>query len=163
MFKILQWNCRGFLSKFAEISSLIGNFQVICLQETWLNHTNNVSFKDHCVFRSDRPPPRCGGGGGVLIPCKKDLEPILLKSDKIKVSGCNLVVISILDKRLGDERILVASIYKPPDINFSYKQWRDVLDGLIHIGTSPHIIVMGTLTLKMKHGVHQKIMTQVYH
>jgi len=163
MLKILQWNCRGFLSKFTEISSLIGDFQVICLQETWLNQTNKVSLKDHFVFRCDRPPPHCGGGRGVLILCKKDLDPILHKTDRIKISGCDLVVISILNKRLDAERILVASIYKPPDVNFSYKQWRDVLDGLLHIGTSPHIIVLGDFMLKTKPGDHQKTMDQEYH
>jgi len=108
MFKILQWNCRDFLGKFAEVSNLIRDFQVICLQEAWLNHTNKVSFKDHFVFRCGRPPPRCGGG--VLILCRKDLDPILYKTDRIKVSGCDLIVISILNKKLDAERILVASI-----------------------------------------------------
>jgi len=106
---------------------------VICLQETWLNHTNKVSFKDHFVFRCDRPPPRCGGG--LLILCEKDLDPILYKTDRIKVSGCDLVVISILNKKLDAERILVTSIYKPPDVIFNYKQWRDLFDGLLQIST----------------------------
>jgi len=63
MYKILQWNCRGFLSKYAKISNLIRKYHVICLQETWLNCNNRVSFKDFVVFRNDRPLPRVGGGG----------------------------------------------------------------------------------------------------
>jgi len=32
-----------------------------------------ISFKDFCVFRSDRPLPRCGGG--TMIICKNNLDP----------------------------------------------------------------------------------------
>jgi len=45
MYKILQWNCRGFLSKFAEISNLIRDYHVACFQEIWLNSNNIISFK----------------------------------------------------------------------------------------------------------------------
>jgi len=100
-----------------------------------------VSFKDYCVFRCDRPLPRCGGS--VLILCKRDLDPILLKIDRI-TSGCELVV-SVLNKNLCSDRILVASIYKSPDVKINYRQWRDLFDGLLQIDTTSHVLVLNDL------------------
>jgi len=33
----------------AEISALIQKFDVICLQETWLNQSNKISFKNYNI------------------------------------------------------------------------------------------------------------------
>jgi len=141
MYKMLQWNCKGFLRKFAEISQMIREYQVICLQETWLSFKDIVSFKDFCVFRNDRPLPRCGGG--TMIICKKKLNPIELKSDRIKIVGCDLTAISLLIDKYHSERLMVISFYKPPDIKVGKRLWRTFFEELLLLSGPSGVIVLG--------------------
>jgi len=75
--------------------------------------------------------------------CRKNLDPVFHRTDGLRLAGCELVAVSFLNKRLSLERILIVSIYKPPDIGMSVNQWRDLFEGLIRISNSPHIIVVG--------------------
>jgi len=73
-FNIIQWNCRGLSSKLQEFSNLILKFDVDCIQETWLNDSHIIRFKNYACFRSDRNPPLLGRG--TLIVCRNYLDPI---------------------------------------------------------------------------------------
>jgi len=97
-FKVLQLNYRDLLEKFAEISALIQDFKIICLQGTWLSHTNKLSFKNYCAFRGDRKDLRIGGCS--MIICKKTLNPTLHKLESAVLSNCDITMISILDNNL---------------------------------------------------------------
>ena len=45
---IIHWNCRGLIANFNDILILMSSFSpnVICLQETFLKQSDNVSFRD---------------------------------------------------------------------------------------------------------------------
>ena len=45
---IIQWNCRGLRANYNEILILMSLFSpsVICLQETFLKQSDNISFRD---------------------------------------------------------------------------------------------------------------------
>jgi len=100
------------MGKLAEISLLIRHFNLICLQETWLSHSNKISFKDYNVFRSDRMDFRMGGS---MIICKKSLNLRVHKIDSMEFSNCDIALISILDNKLCHERLYFVSSYKPPN------------------------------------------------
>jgi len=93
MLKLLQWNCRGYSNKSAEISKIMNDYHIICLQETWLNPRCTTAFKNFCIFRNDRPPPR--SGGGTMVLCRKGLNPIPYNTHEICLAGFDLTMISI--------------------------------------------------------------------
>jgi len=142
MFKILQWNCKGLLSKYAEISILIRKYHVICLQETWLNCNNRISFKDFSVFRNDRPLPRTGGGGSMIL-CRDRLDPIRLNAERLIVTGCELTVVSLKINKRKPERIIVASFYKPSDVKLNYRQWHLLFEGISSLANQSQIVILG--------------------
>jgi len=141
MYNILQWNCRGLLSKYAEIGNLVKRFHVVCLQETWLNFNNRISFKDFLVFRNDRPIPR--NGGGSLILCKKNLNPVRLNTEGLVFPGCDLTALSFSMNDIRSDKLVIVSFYKPPDIKFNYRQWRCLFEGISNLAPSSQIVVMG--------------------
>jgi len=148
MIKLLQWNCRGFSGKFAEISKVIHDFQLICLQETWIGSSHRISFKNFCVFRNDRPQPRCGGG--TMIICKNNLDPRVHTIDKNLAPGCDVTVVSVMLDKRSSERLLVVSFYKPPDVRFGRGQWRSFFEELLAVGGSSDILVAGDFNAQME-------------
>jgi len=140
-FKILQWNCRELIGKMAEISALIQKFDVICLQETWLNQSNKISFKNYNVYRCDRNDPRIGGG--FMIICKSNLNPSFHKIDLSEFPKCDVTMISLLDNCLYHERIFIVSFYKPPNIKFEVNHWRELFGTIELIATPSQIFILG--------------------
>ena len=68
---IIQWNCRGLKANYNEILILMSLFSpsVICLQETFLKQSDNVSFRDFNMFNCVCPDgQRVSGGGGGGVP-----------------------------------------------------------------------------------------------
>jgi len=100
------------MGKFAEISFLVGFFDLICFQETWLNLLNRISFKDYNIFRSDGMDLKMGGGS--MIICKKSLNPVVHRIDTTGFPSCDMVMVSILDNRVCRDRVFFVSVYKPP-------------------------------------------------
>ena len=49
---IIQWKCRGLKANYNEVLILMSLFSpsVICLQETFLKQSDNVSFRDFNMF-----------------------------------------------------------------------------------------------------------------
>jgi len=45
------------MGKLAEILNLILEYQIVCLQETWLSDNNKISFNNYNVFRNDTKKP----------------------------------------------------------------------------------------------------------
>jgi len=91
------------MGKLAEISNLILEYQIICLQETWLSDNNKFSFNNYNVFRNDRKKPRVGGGS--LIICRNSLDPVLHEVEAIESLDYDVIVIFVLDKEISSERI----------------------------------------------------------
>jgi len=103
MIKLLQWNCRGLWGKLREFSNVILNYDVSCIQETWLNDTQKVYFKNYQCFRNDRNPPCLGGG--TLIVCD-NLDPIFYPSYSASFKGCEFTMIFIRSPNPVLDRIL---------------------------------------------------------
>jgi len=104
------------MGKLAEILNLILEYQIVCLQETWLSDNNKISFNNYNVFRNDTKKPRVGGGS--LIICRSSLDLVLHEVDAIKSLDYDVTVISVLDREISPERILFVSLYKSPEVRF---------------------------------------------
>jgi len=50
--------------------------------------------------------------GGVMIVCKKSLNPRVHKIDSTVFPNCDIVLLSILDNRLCHNRLYFVSFYK---------------------------------------------------
>ena len=67
---IIQWNCRGLKANYNEILILMSLFSptVICLLETFLKQSDNVSFTDFNMFNHFCPDgQRASGGTSIMV------------------------------------------------------------------------------------------------
>ena len=67
---IIQWNCRGLRANYNEILILMSLFSpsVICLQETFLKQSDNISFRDFNMFNYICPDgQRASGGTSIMV------------------------------------------------------------------------------------------------
>ena len=66
---IIQWNCRGLRANYNEILILMSLFSpsVICLQETFLKQSDNISFRDFNMFNYICPDGQRASGGTSII------------------------------------------------------------------------------------------------
>ena len=130
---------RSLLNKFALLFSHLSfqsnRFSIILLRETWLNERNDIAvelpgYKSTSLYRSRR-------GGGIkeyymhhlnmsleemFTNCNRPFESLLMKT---KVPGLGL--------------LNIASIYRPPSVNFS--EFKAYLEDLFnHVGSQRAII-----------------------
>lgn len=73
MYRLLQWNCRGIHGKLTEFKNLIADFDIVCLQETWLKHKDILPMVGFRSIRRDRPIDQIGGGTAIF--CRTELDP----------------------------------------------------------------------------------------
>ena len=67
---IIHWNCRGLKANYNEVLILMSLFSpsVICLQETFLKQSDNVSFRDFNMFNYIYPDgQRASGGTSIMV------------------------------------------------------------------------------------------------
>ena len=67
---IIQWNCCGLGANYNEILILMSLFSpsVICLQETCLKQSDNISFRDFNMFNYICPDgQRASGGTSIMV------------------------------------------------------------------------------------------------
>jgi len=113
-FNMKQWNCRDLLGKLQKFLNLMLNYDVCCIQETWLNESHKVHFKNYSCFRSNRSSSHCGGG--TLIVCKDCLDPIYYLGSPNNYKGCEFILISIKIPHSESDRILL--VVTRPKISF---------------------------------------------
>lgn len=110
--KILNWNCRGFIDKRAEIQHLSEQYDIISLSETFLKekHTN-TSINNFNHIRNDRPTHTYGGG--LIVFVKQDIQ-----YTRFYLQNCPLGLEYIaLEIYKGSECLSLVSIYYPPNMD----------------------------------------------
>lgn len=110
-----------------EVSNFILEYDVICLQETWLKQKAITEFGEYEVLRSDRPFEM---GGGTAIICRSSLDPFVFKlqfleSELFEYSSCIINKIKIHNKP-----VLILSIYRSPSITIGAKKWENLIRNL---------------------------------
>ena len=111
MSTILQWNCRGLISKWGEMKNLFSVLApvIIALQETWFLPTDQYNFNlfNYSLYRHDEVSgERRHGGVALYINNNFSHNPINLRTD-LQVVACTIF--------LNGRNVDVCSIYIPPD------------------------------------------------
>ncbi|MCG7877158.1 MAG: reverse transcriptase domain-containing protein [Candidatus Thiodiazotropha endolucinida] len=127
---ILQWNCRGLKANFNELLILTTLFSpnVICLQETFLKTTDNISFKDYSMYNhiiTDNQ--KASGGTSILVKSNVPHRKIDINTN-LQAVAVNVTL---------SKTITICSIYLPPHYNFSKQE----LENLINQLPRPYILL----------------------
>ena len=66
---IIQWNCRGLRANYDELQLLLNDNDpaVVCLQETYLKESNNVTFRNYNLINKFAVGDGRGTGGNTII------------------------------------------------------------------------------------------------
>ena len=68
--RIIQWNCRGIINKKGNLERILHNYDVVLLNETWLQNKTNFFLKKFNIIRKDRPNHMVGG---LIIAIREDI------------------------------------------------------------------------------------------
>ncbi len=104
---ISHWNCNSIKSHKPEIYSLINKkHNFICLNETKLSNSDNISFENYEIIRKDRNRR----GGGVAILARTDMK--FEKIDTLDSFGLELLAIKVKLKTVAYIIAVVWYIFK---------------------------------------------------
>lgn len=120
---ILQWNARSVENKGDQLRSVMYNYQVLCLQETWWSADDDTAL-DKCNFKYatfDRP--RGQNGGGVAVVVRKDIQ--FERIDIREHPGLEIVGVRLLNL---EKKISVFSVYRVPDWRVSQETRTDLFE-----------------------------------
>ena len=105
---IIQWNCRGLKANYNEILILMSLFSpsVICLQETFLKQSDNVSFRDFNMFNHICPDgQRASGGTSIMVKSSVPHSQFDLNTN-LQAVAVNVTL---------SKKVTICSIYLPPN------------------------------------------------
>ena len=129
--KIMQWNARGLIGKWAEAKHMFTcePFEVICLQETHFIPNDRYSFNVPCcsLYNDYAPQGDRRGGVSIYVSNKLPHRRIPIHST-LQAVACSV--------RAHDRRITICSLYLPPNDNVSFQD----IDHLISQLPSPYMI-----------------------
>ena len=104
---ILQWNCRGLKPNYNEIILLLTKYtpSVVCLQETFLKDTDDISFKGHTLYNYiNTDTNRACGGSSIVVNNRTPHRNIVLNTN-LQAVAVNVTL---------HRPITICSIYIPP-------------------------------------------------
>lgn len=133
---LLQWNCRGLIHNWHEISAYLSTIhpQIIAMQETWLlpDDQYNVSLSGYNIYRDDY----LGTGrrrGGVVIYISTDIPQVEVPSPS---NGINTVICTV---QVGHQPLDIINVYFPPHISCTALKLH--LESIIQSTSNKFIIV----------------------
>ena len=117
--KIAHINIRSLFGKIEEIRFMLQklNFDVLCINETWLNasiNNNIISVDGYDLIRHDRMDGRRGGGVCIYI------KNVIQYSDRKDLIDNNLEALWIELSPSKSRKLLIGSLYRPPDASSEY-------------------------------------------
>ena len=125
---VIQWNCRGLRPNFDELSIRIvkHNPLVVCLQETFLKDTDNITVRGFNPYhKCQETENRASGGVSILVNENVPQSIVTLNKMAVNVTA--------------HKTITLCSVYLPPrnHFNFNPKDLHSVIDQL----PSPFILM----------------------
>lgn len=127
----MQWNCRGLISKWAEIKPLLAcsDNDIVCLQETHFLPTDRYDFNLHnyTSYNCYSVAERRQGGACIYVSNNSSHFQIQLNTE-LQAVACSI--------RTGTSRLCVCSLYLPPNDPLTIH----ALNGLISQLPSPFLI-----------------------
>ncbi len=127
---IIQWNCRGLKSNFAELSLLVQEHKpaALCLQETFLKQNDTISIKHHTIFNKIYSEgDKAQGGVSIIVNNSVPHKELLLNT--------NLQAVAV---RLSlHSTITLCSLYLPPSKPIEEHRLNDLIIQL----PTPYILI----------------------
>ena len=130
-FEIIQWNCRGLISKWAEVKPFLTERSsgAICIQETHFLPTDQYDFRLQNYTEFNCYSNDIIRKGGVCVYVKNDYPHFQVQlNTTLQAVACRV--------RIGRIRITICSLYLPPNEPFLYADLCDLLTQL----PQPYII-----------------------
>ena len=117
---IMHWNCRGLKHKLDEIKLFIREHNpiAICLQETFLTKSNNLSLKNYTLYSFDARDTQGRPSGGTCILVRKDIS-----HSEVKLQT-NLQAVAV--KLALHRAVTLCSIYLPPSLRLNITDLEDL-------------------------------------
>lgn len=138
--KILQWNCRGIRNKIIDLRNMTQDYEIIALQETWLDDGN------FNIERNDRQATH--QGGGTLLAINKTIIYDKINEDFSMFNQFEIQTIKIKTK--PNNNLFITNLYKPPQVKTTGKTWYDLLDKIGNISNYKNHIICGDFNANHK-------------
>ena len=124
MANIIQWNCRGFRANYDEIQILTANYNPIalCLQETFLNPNDTVTFKGYSMYNFTSPVGDHHATGGATIMIKDGIP----HSEVILDSPLQAKAVTLT----SNKHYTICSLYLSPSKVFTLAQLQHLINQL---------------------------------
>ena len=122
---IIQWNCRGLKTNYNEELILMSLFSpsVICLQETFLKQSDNVSLRDFNMFNYICPDgQRASGGTSIMVKSSVPHSQFDLNTN-LQAIAVNVTL---------SKKVTICSIYLPPSDTLSKNSLVNLIEQLPH-------------------------------
>lgn len=130
------------LGKFSEISNFILNYDIICLQETWLKSRDVTEFGGFEVLRGDRLVEM---GGGTAIICRSSLDPSLYRLNFVDFSVFECISCVVNKIRINNKPLLIISFYRPSSNIVGAKKWGKLIHSLEDLSKDYSLLLCGDL------------------
>jgi ribonuclease HI len=127
---IIQWNCRGLKANYNDILLLLNEYDpaLLCLQETFLKDTDNITFKNYSLFNTYlQNVDRASGGVSIAVNNRAPHRTIPLNTN------LQAIAVSVTLHRV----ITFCSIYIPPNTKLSPNE----LDTLVQQLPTPFVLL----------------------
>lgn len=127
---IVQWNCRGLKPNYNEILLLLSQKSpsVMCLQETFLKESDNISFKNYSINNCIAPNANRACGGASIIVNNRVPHRVIKLSSNLQAVAVSVTLHKV---------ITICSVYIPP----CSKPTLTELDNLVEQLPKPFIIL----------------------
>lgn len=118
--KILQWNANGVRPKTSELKNLIinRNYDVICIQETFLNEKLQYNLPGYIIERLDRKP-NCKGG---LLTAIKEGISYKIHKDNFHIECQHIEIISM------EGNLHIKNVYMSPSEDYDKNQMQQLFN-----------------------------------
>ena len=115
--RILQWNCRGLKANYEETLLLLKDYEpaALCLQETHLKDTDNVSIRNYTAFNTfSANNERAAGGVSIFInnnaphshiPLNTNLQAVAVSITLHRVITLCSILLSLCKARLLEDTV----------------------------------------------------------
>lgn len=135
--KILSWNIQSFRSKKSELITFLQKnlFQIVLLQETWLNDKVTFTLPNYTCFRNDRDSLTQNPHGGVMICVHNSIANSISRTFSKKLPFLENIFVVLA---IGPRIITVGSIYNSSAL--TPVQSRSDLESLLSL---PGALVLG--------------------
>ena len=160
---ILSLNCQSLQSKFSQLEIYLKNytqsncpFSIICVQETWLSHSHDLSLLQLEGYNFVHKPRQCSLHGGVGIYLKDTLKFKILpiEGNPDIWDGLFLeILLNCHDNNIGlNRKLILGNIYRPPRDNIeNYSTFTDEIQEILAqwSNSNTNVILTGDFNINL--------------